>query len=224
MRRVDEARSSIVVRQLRENRVERFRGVAQSSRRGEDDLARRSVVEVPHGVAHDKAAPRAKLPDDDAESIEVDATIAGLLPRDFRSDVSGLGEDDAGHGVASAVLSSSCAKIDEFDLAAVADHHILRRHIAMHDAQRRAVRRRAPVHVSQRLGNLEADRDHHGPIDLDASLGRALTHLAERSTLDVLEHGKWFPVLVGRRLENLGNPRMVELSLDAGLIQKSRQK
>ncbi len=83
--------------------------------------------------------------------VEVDAPVADLLPRDLGRDVPGLREDDARDRVASAVLSARGAEVDELHLARVADHHVLRRKVAVDDAERRPVGARALVDVGERV-------------------------------------------------------------------------
>ena len=63
-----------------------------------------------------------------------------------------------------------------------------------------------------------------GPRDGDAELLRAQPHLAQVATFDMLEHAKGFARRVERRLQNAHDSRMLELRLDARLVEEARQK
>ncbi len=115
------------------------------------------------GSPVEKAPAGAELPEHDAEGVEVDAAVAHLLARDLGRDVPGLGEDDPGDRVAPAVVAARGAEVDELDLARVAHHHVLRREVAVDDAEGRAVRAGPLVHVGERLGHFDGDGDRVGP-------------------------------------------------------------
>ena len=136
----------------------------------------------------EEAAARAELPEHDAEGVEVDAPVADLLPRDLGRDVAGLREDDAGDRVAAAVVAARGAEVDELHLARVADHHVLRRQIAVHDAERRAVGAGALVDVGERLAPSRARSRRPRPSRCARRSGsRALRTSREAAALDVLD-------------------------------------
>src|SRR5580658_127802 len=214
----------VVLRELRDHVVELARRVALGRDGGHLDLACGRIVEVLLRVDGQKSTPRAQLPEDDAERIDVDSAVAHLLARHFGRDVSGLREYDPGDGVAAAVVASSRAEIDELDLARVAHHYVLRRQIAMDDAEGGTVRPGAFVHVGQRLRNLDRDGDRVRPAHANSRLEGPLTHVAQRMTLDILDDGVGLPALVAGRFENLSNAWMLQLRLDPGFVQKAREK
>ena len=159
------------------------------------------------------------------ERVEVDAPVADLLARDLGRDVAGLREDDAGDGVAAAVVAARGAEVDELHLARVADHHVLRRQVAVHDAERRAVGPGALVHVGERLGDLDRDRRRRPAqaISMPAWIARWRTSLRLRpSTYSTTVYGS--PLVVGRRLEHLRDARVLQLRLHARLVEEAREE
>ena len=94
----------------------------------------------------------------------------------------------------------------------------------MHDIERLAARVGALVHVSQRVRHDDADRDGLGPAHAHTELTRAPTNLTQVPSLDELDHDIRLTGAVIGSLEDLSDTRMLELRLDAGLVQKARQK
>ncbi len=223
-RRVGVAEVGVVVRQLGDDFVEVGRGAACGRHGRHDHPAGRGVVEVALGIGREKSPPRAQLPEQDPERVNVDPPVAHLLPRDFRCDVTRFREDDARHRVAAPVVPARGAEVDELDLARVAHHHVLRRQIAVHDPKRGSVGPGAFVHVRECLRDLERDRDRVRPRDLDPRLDRALADVTERASFDVLDHGVRFAILVGAGLEHLRDARVLQLRLNPRFVEKSREK
>ena len=188
------------------------------------ELAGSDLLEVLLRIAGEQALAGAELPQHDAHRVHVDATVADLLARDLRSDVAGLREHDTGDGVAAAVVPARGAEVDQLQLAGVADHHVLGREIAVDDPERSAVRASALVHVRERLAHLDHDRDRLGPADARADLHSAMTRVRERAALDVLDDGVRLAVFVRRCLQDLRDPGVIELRLDASLVEETRQE
>src|SRR5215468_2973929 len=94
----------------------------------------------------------------------------------------------------------------------------------MDNTERRAVRSEPLVHVRERLRHLERDRDGLWPTDPRAEVDRALAQIGKRPALDMLDHRVRLAVFVGRGFENLGDTRVIELRLNARLVEKTRQK
>ncbi len=214
----------VVLRQLRDDRVELGRGAARRSDAGHPHVARRGLVEVPLGVAGEEASPRAELPEHDAQGEEIDAPVADLLACHFGGHVAGLGEDHAGDGAALPVETPRGAEVDELDLSRVAHHHVLRGEVAVHDAERRAVDPGSVVHVRERLRHFDGNGERVRPRDPHAHLDGALSQIAERPSLDVLHGRVRLALLVGVRLEDLSHPRVLKLRLDARFVEEPRQE
>src|SRR5690606_23917336 len=96
--------------------------------------------------------------------------------------------------------------------------------VAMHDSEGLALRVRALVDVGQSVRERDGDGHCVGPRDLQLELDRAGSNLSEVSPLDVLDDDVGVAFLVLRRLQDLGDARMLELRLDASFVQEARQK
>ena len=123
-----------------------------------------------------------------------------------------------------AVFAARGAEIDELDLAGVADHHVLRRQIAVHDAERFAVGVSAFVHVSERFGQGRRNRHRIGPPHANRGMNGARPHFAEASPLDILDHDVRLAPFVGGGLQNLSDAGVLQLGLHPGLVEKSREE
>ena len=215
---------------------DRWRSAARSARRARAArrtsccerrrvaLARSHRGHVLGRFAAEEAPAGDQLPQHDAERVDVGRSAAGSVVGDFGRDVAGLGEDDAGDRVAAPVFPARGAEIDQLDVAAVADHHVLRAEIAVHDLERTAARVGALVHVRERFGKRDAESHRVRPSEVHAELRRARADLAQVSAFDVLDDDVGLAARIGRRFEDLGDPGVLELRLDPGLVEEARQK
>src|SRR5690606_36043095 len=100
-------------------------------------------------------------------------------------------------------FSARGAEVDQLHVAAVADHHVLRTEVAVHDLERLARRIRALVNVSERFAERDPDGHRVRPRDARTELVSAVAHLAEVSSLDVLDDHERLAALVDAGLEDL---------------------
>ncbi|MEJ7733647.1 MAG: hypothetical protein WKG00_31185 [Polyangiaceae bacterium] len=172
--------------------------------------------------ALEEAAPGAQLPEHHAEGVDIDARVTGVAVRHLGRDVARLGEDHARDRVAAAVLSAGRAEVDDLDVAAEAEHHVLRRQVAVHDGQRAPGGVLAMLQVSERLGDHRRHRHRVGPGHALADGQGARAHVTEAATLDVLDDGVRLAggVLDGR-VQHLGHAVVGELRLDARLVEEA---
>ncbi len=174
------------------------------------------------GVALEEAAPGAQLPQHHAEGVQVDAGVAGVSVGHLGRDVAGLGEDHAGHRVAAAVQPARGAEVDDLALAPVADHHVLRRQIAVDDGQGLARGIEPLVDVGEGLRDQRPHGHRLGPADGLADLEGAGAHVAEAAALDVLDHGVGLAAaIVEGGVEHLGHARVLELRLHPRLVEEA---
>jgi hypothetical protein len=80
------------------------------------------------------------------------------------------------------------------------------------------------VHVRERFSERHAERNGFGPADAYAELAGSSSYLAKVFAFDVFDDHVRFAVRIRRSLENLRNARVMQLGLDAGLVEKPRQK
>jgi hypothetical protein len=123
-----------------------------------------------------------------------------------------------------AVLTARGAEVDQLHFAAVADHHVLRAQIAMHDFQRAALGIGALVNMAQGFAEAHGQRERFGPRDAHSELSGAGAHVAQVAAFDVLDDDVRFTRGVRRRFENLRHTWMLELRLNPSLVQKTRHE
>ncbi len=78
--------------------------------------------------------------------------------------------------------------------------------------------------VPERLGGARSDRDGVTPLDARAKVHRLRAHFAQASPLDVFDDDVGLPARVGRCLDDLRDAMMLELRLDARLVEKARDE
>jgi hypothetical protein len=94
----------------------------------------------------------------------------------------------------------------------------------VYDLQRATFGVVAFVDVTERLGHAHQHGDGVCPTHRDAELPGALAHLAQVLALDVLQNDVGLAVRVGRRLQHLSDARVLQLGLNPGLVEESREK
>ncbi len=94
----------------------------------------------------------------------------------------------------------------------------------MHDVECLAAGIGAFVHVSQGVDHHDADRDRLGPTHTHAELAGARAHVTEVPSFDELDHHVRLAGRVVGRLHDLGDARVLELGLDASLVQEAGQE
>ena len=109
-------------------------------------------------------------------------------------------------------------------IAAVAQHDVLRREIAVHDAEGTAARIGALVDMAERFGRAHRDGHRVRPVDADAGLDGARANLAQATALDVLDDDVRLAGLVGGCFDDLRDAVVLQLRLDPGLIEEPRQE
>ena len=133
------------------------------------------------------------LPDDhfveqDPGGEDVGARVDRIAPGLLGRHVVVLALDDAGGGLLPAQRRLGDAEVDDLDLAVVADEHVLRRDVAMHDLERAAARVTLAVRVVEPLRHLGGDERGHLEGKVDVVLGRAPQELVQIDAVDQL-HG-----------------------------------
>ncbi|CAM4527441.1 hypothetical protein COEX109129_41800 [Corallococcus exiguus] len=112
------------------------------------------------------------------------------------------------------------AEVDDLDLALVADEHVVRRDVAVDDAQLLAAAVRARVRVVQAPAHLHRDEDRHGDGQRrKPAAHRALEHLVERLAVDEL-HGEEVLALHLPEVEDLGDVAVGQRGGDARLADE----
>jgi hypothetical protein len=189
------------------------------------ELVARHPRGAPARVALQEAAPRAQLPEHDPERVEIDPRVARVAVGHLGRHVAGLREDHAGYGVTAAVLPARRAEIDDLHLAREADHHVLRRQIAVHDRERAPARVLALVHVAEALGDEARERRRVGPREavphLHGALRAARRGCAPRRARRPRTARR---LIVDRGVEHLRHARVRELRLHPRLVEEASVK
>ena len=214
----------VVRDELLDDHVELLRRLDQVGQLGHLHVPGSGLFQVLLRVSREKPASGAQLPEHDPERVQIDPPVPHLLPRDFGRHVPRLREHHAGDRVALSVLPARGAEVDELHLADVADHHVLRRQIAVHDPERCPVAPCPLVHVPESVRHL--DRHRHGlrPAEPRPELDGPPAHVREAPPFDVLDDRVRLAVLVGARLEHLRDAGVIELRLDARFVEEAREE
>ena len=180
------ARVAIDRHRAQHDRLERRR-IARAHLRRTPELA---VDDAAHGlevaVALERAVLRRHLVEHDAEREHVGAAIDRLGPALLGRHVRVLALHHAALGLGRALAGPRDAEVEHLDRAVVADHHVGRRHVAVHDPQGLTVAALALVGVVQPRRRADRHRQPELERDLDLLLRAVLEQRPRGVTVDVL--------------------------------------
>jgi len=195
-------------------------GNAGVERARRSDLGRADLLQHRDvAVAGEELLPAEHLPEKDAGGEDVAAVIDGVALHLLGAHVAELALEDARLRLREAALRLGDAEVDELHVSVEGDEDVLRRDVAMDDAERHAVAVALAVRVIERLANAGEDeaglRDRHRTADL----AEALVELPHVAPGDVL-HGDEVAVLVLAELDHLHDVRVRQLRGDARLVDE----
>ncbi len=214
----------IVRGELGDDGVQFLRRANQPCDRRRGGFVLGDLREMLRGIPLKKTTSGRELPHHDAQRVQVHPSVAGDPIRDFRRDIPRLREHDAGDGVASAVLASCGTEVDQFHVAAVADHDVLRAHVPVNDSERGAANIDSFVDVGERFRSGGTEGDGLRPGHAVGNLQGASANLAKAPSFHIFHDHEGFSLLVIGGLDDLHDPRMMQLRLNTGFVEKSSEK
>ncbi len=202
-------------------------GNAAVDRRRRQDLDVADLVQYGHVVVDgEQALAGQKLIQHDAQRENIRASVERLAAHLLGRHIRKLALGRAAFALA-VRLNLGDAEVDQLDLALVADHHVRRRDVAVHQVEVVAQRVLFVVGVVQALAQLHGDQtalsQRHRRRAIDLLVLAALEGLAQRAARDVL-HRQVVAVFNLAPVEHLAEVGVVELNDQLGLVDEQRDQ
>jgi hypothetical protein len=196
-------------------------GTAGFDSRGRADLGLRGHLDGLHvGAGREHGLAGEQLEQHDAAAVDVHAVVGLEAQRDLGRQVAQLALDGAHVGLGRSPLGAGDAEVDELHVAGVGDHHVLRGHVAVDDAQRLAAVVPLLVGVVEALADLGDDVDR--VLDGDRAMTACIDLLeeaVERPPVHEL-HDDVVGVVLQAELVDLGDVGVRERDGDLGLVHQ----
>ncbi len=188
--------------------------------------SRRRDLRVENGV-HDRgvrhASPqlpsRRRFPEHDADGEDVGSPVDALGQKLLGRHVANLAFDDPRIRFVTRVLELRDAEIQNAYFALDRNEDVVRRHVAMHDAERRPVVIRELVGVMQTVQRFAKDAQVRRERQRHTAGRRSLDDARERLALEIF-HDDDGPTFFFEHFVRLHDVRMVETSRQASFIEK----
>ena len=145
----------------------------------------------------------------------IDHVAPGLLGRH----VIVLALDHADRGLLGLHRRLGDAKVDQLDLSGVGHQHVLRRDVAVHDAQWRTAHVLLAVRVVEPGGHLLGDEGTHVQWHLDVELGTLAQQVIEVGAVDEL-HRDVIGIADTSQVEGVRNVDVGQLHRDLGFVDE----
>ena len=162
---------------------------------------------------------REQLVEHDAGGEDVAAVVHGIGPGLLRRHVVVLALDHPDLGLARALSGLGDAEVDDLHLAGEADHHVLGRDVAMHDAEGAPLRVTPTMRVVEAVADLGRDVGAHVEGQLLRELARPGQQPRGVGAFDELHHDE-VGVLVLPEVEDLGDVDVVQQDRELGLVHQ----
>ena len=184
-------------------------------------MARAQNVQIARPLPHAPAGER--LPEHHARGEDVGARVDLLPARLLRRHVRDLAFEDAGARLLCRVRGLGDAEVDDLHLPLERDEHVLRAHVAVHDAERRPVEVGELVRVLEAGEQLAEDLQLHVRRERRAGGRRPSPDAIERATVQVV-HRHEVAIAFVPDLVRLDDVRVVEARREAGLVEEHREE
>src|SRR5439155_1600169 len=157
--------------------------------------------------------------EEDAAGEHVAASVDGVTLDLLGRHVAELSLEDSRLRLLQPAFRLCDPEVDQLHLTLEADEHVLRRDVAVHDAERPALRVALAVRMVERLADLRGDQADLRQRHRLLPLAEALHELPQVAPGDVL-HGDVEALLVLAELQHLDDVRVRELDRDARLVHE----
>ena len=171
------------------------------------------------GVAEEEPLASEELPEDDADGEDVGAGVDFLSHGGFGRQVREFALDDARLALFELAVRLGETEVHDLHFAVLRDEHVRRRHVAVDDVERNAVRIGELVGVREALADLERDVDGGFDREVALVLLQVLDDGFEVRPVDEL-HDDEEGVVADADVEHLHAVRVRELRGEARLVEE----